>query len=238
MEETDQTGDARDRREEPAEARGLDESEGHVQYRLAELAEHNADEAREYGRREHGSLLWVATFTVLALVAIGLATYGHYRLELNPNGEGKPPHYHWYSAGPLAFLDALKLFPGGFPGHTYHRKSIQVAEWLAAVVSLSVTARLLYLLYADHLRRVRARARSGHSVVCGIGEKGATIVHALRDQKERVNALDLDPDSGMPPRRGRLAPWCSGEMRSTPRPCDRSPRAGPAGWCAPRATTT
>jgi voltage-gated potassium channel Kch len=194
--ETDLPGDARTRSSEPASEGAGHEEEGHVQYKLAELSEHSAEEAREFRHREHGSLLWVATFTLMALVALGLATYGHYRLELDPHGPGHPPHYHWYSAGPLAFLDAVKLFPGGFPGHTYHRKSIAVAEWLAAIVSLSVTARLLYLLYADHVTRLRARRRTGHSVVCGIGEKGVTIVHALRAQHDRVSALDLEPDSG------------------------------------------
>ncbi len=196
MRETDLHGDARARSSEPASEDGAREEEGHVQYKLAELAEHSAEEAREFRHREHGSVLWVATFTLMALVALAFATYGHYRLELNPHGQGQQPHYHWYSAGPLAFLDAVKLFPAGFPGHTYHRKSIAIAEWLAAFVSLSVTARLLYLLYADHVTRLRARRRSGHSVVCGIGEKGVTIVHALRAQNERVSALDLEPDSG------------------------------------------
>jgi voltage-gated potassium channel Kch len=188
--------DACGRSREPASELAGHGEEGHVQYKLAELAEHNAEEIGEFQHREHGSLLWIATFTLMALVALGLATYGHYRLELNPHGQGRLPHYHWYSAAPLAFLDAVKLFPGGFPGHTYHRKTIEVAEWLAAIVSLSVTGRLLYLLYADHVTRLRAGRRTGHSVVCGIGEKGVTIVHALRAQKDRVSALDLEPDSG------------------------------------------
>ncbi len=145
---------------------------------------HHAEQARELEgerrrrrptRRELRSWAWAA-LTALAASAYGLAV---------AYGSGSLPH---------RMLDALKLFPSGFPGYdpTVSWQYL-LARYLVAVVSLFVTLRVLVLLLSERFDQVAARLRRGHAVVCGLGEKGLRSTRAFRNAGLRVTCIDLDP---------------------------------------------
>ena len=95
---------------------------------------------------------------------------------------------------PLAKLqDGLHMFPSGFPGADVNNEKARViaARDLAAVVSLSVTLRVLAGLYTRLGSEMRSRRRHDHSVIVGLGDKGVRIGRALRDQGAKVTGLEL-----------------------------------------------
>ena len=88
-------------------------------------------------------------------------------------------------------LDALKLFPSGFPGSD-GRWELLLAKHLAAVVGLFLTARILVVVFAERWHQLKARFRSTHAVVCGLGEKGLRSTLAFRAGSHKVTCIDLD----------------------------------------------
>ena len=93
--------------------------------------------------------------------------------------------------------DALHLFPSGFPGpgDPHDRATLVAARYVAAVVSLSVTLRVVLGVYRRHFESAKARRRSGHSVICGVGDKGSVAGAALLARGRRVTAIELDPSN-------------------------------------------
>jgi hypothetical protein len=94
--------------------------------------------------------------------------------------------------------DALALFPSGFPsasGRAGRTTVFVVAMYLAPVVALWVTASVVLALYARHWNEFRARRRSGHAIVCGLGEKGLRSARALMREGFKVTGIDLDGSS-------------------------------------------
>ena len=89
--------------------------------------------------------------------------------------------------------DGLHLFPSGFPGSDVEGlpARVVVARYLAAVVSLSVTLRVLAGLYTRPGSEMRSRRRHGHSVIVGLGDKGVRIGRALRDEGAKVTGVEL-----------------------------------------------
>ena len=89
--------------------------------------------------------------------------------------------------------DGLHLFPSGFPGAEVDGQPARVvaARYLAAVVSLSVTLRVLAGLYTRLGSEMRSRRRHGHSVIVGLGDKGVRIGRALRDEGAKVTGVEL-----------------------------------------------
>jgi hypothetical protein len=91
--------------------------------------------------------------------------------------------------------DALGLFPSGFPEHkdTVGRSAAFIAAmYLAPIVALWVTATLILTAYARRLSEFRARWRRGHTVVCGLGDKGLRSARMFRREGERVTCIELE----------------------------------------------
>jgi RyR domain/TrkA-N domain len=165
---------------DPESASQEAEPDHHAAIRLAELADHSSEELQRPRWHEHKGHLWLV-LTGLALAAVCLALVGKHDES-------------WDSA----LLDTVRLFPSGYPGHRAvdGSRAYQAAQVLAAIVSVSVTARLLFVLYADRITRLRARRRRGHSVVCGLGDKGARIVRVLLHAGDGpVTCVELAPNS-------------------------------------------
>jgi len=118
----------------------------------------------------------VPLLTLLAVVAFVLAVIGY---------EG--------SFG-SRLLDALRLFPSGFPGRPPPGEdwTLTTARNLAAVLSAAGLIAAILALYSRQLTGVRARSRQRHAVVCGLGEKGIRTVRALRARGLKVTCIDLD----------------------------------------------
>jgi len=92
---------------------------------------------------------------------------------------------------------ALHLFPSGFPDPdevSTEPTSLQVAKYLAPLVSLSLTIGVVLGFYGRQLVTLRARARRDHVVVCGLGEKGLRAARARLRTGDKVTCIDLDPN--------------------------------------------
>jgi voltage-gated potassium channel Kch len=90
-----------------------------------------------------------------------------------------------------SFVDSLKIFPSGFPGvDTDQPWEYNFARYLAALVFLLASFRLLALAFADRLAEARAIRRRGHVVVCGLGDSGLRSVRAYRADGAKVTSLE------------------------------------------------
>ncbi|MFN8186252.1 MAG: RyR domain-containing protein [Gaiellales bacterium] len=133
----------------------------------------------EYRRHPAWPSLRRSVWAWLTLTAVAVAAYG---LAV-AYGSGPLPH---------RMLDALKLFPSGFPGYDESMPWPHLlARYLAALVSLFVTLRVLAAVFADRFAQLRARTRRGHAVVCGLGETGLRSTLALRTARRPVTCIDL-----------------------------------------------
>jgi voltage-gated potassium channel Kch len=152
-----------------------DRRAGEVRRHLVEMQRLDAE--LQHARRRR--LPWRAWSWIL-LTAIALSAYGLAAA---------------YGAGSIGarMLDALKLFPSGWPG-AVSPWQLGLAKNLAALVSALVTLRVVYALFADRILRLRARLRRGHVVVCGLGEKGRRSARAFRAAGFKVTCVDLTGD--------------------------------------------
>ena len=163
----------------PAPERAPTDRDGGDAPAVAELSRAAALAALEPPRS--GRLRWWRAWSWLTLTAAGVAAYA----LVVAYGDGSVP---------ARMLDGLKLFPSGFPGND---PSVAwpylLGRHLGALVSLFVTLRIVFLVFADRLAQLRARGRRRHAVVCGLGEKGLRSTRALRAAGIPVTCLELDP---------------------------------------------
>jgi voltage-gated potassium channel Kch len=117
---------------------------------------------------------WWVVLAVVAALAFGLAAWG---------AEG----------GFLTRLNtALLLLPLGFGAPDPDvSPQLQAARILAPVVFAYATYRALFALFSERRQEVRASFRSGHTIVCGLGNRGEALVESLLDSS-KVVALELN----------------------------------------------
>ena len=128
---------------------------------------------------------WWRTWSWLFLAAVVLACYGLAVAYDTPN----------HSLG-ARLVDSLKIFPSGFPGYDESRPwQYNLARYLASAVFILGSLRLLTALLSEHIDEVRARLRSGHAVVCGLGETGSRSVRSFRAARYRVTCIETDTAS-------------------------------------------
>jgi voltage-gated potassium channel Kch len=121
-----------------------------------------------------GNWAWVGG-TVALLTAYGLAVgYGG---EHNSLGRR-------FANG----LGILGFSSSGTPTSWQYVLAVDLAHLVVAFAGLSV----LFALFSGRLTEVRARLRSGHAVICGVGETGLRSVRALKAAGYRVTCLDTD----------------------------------------------
>ena len=72
---------------------------------------------------------------------------------------------------------------------------LEVARFAGAVVLLSTVSLAFFALFRTEVRRWRVRQLRGHTIVCGLGEKGFQAVRALRDVGEQVVVILLDAEN-------------------------------------------
>jgi hypothetical protein len=152
---------------------------GHVRRHMREI---QALESESLLSRRRFWRDWTWLILLLtALAAYGLAVFYGRRTTLGENA-----------------VDALRLFPSGFPGwDDEDRGPYRLARHLAALVGLFLTLRVLAAVFSDRLDRLRARRRSGHVIVCGLGEKGLRTVRAFRSAGRKVTCIDANPSADL-----------------------------------------
>lgn len=149
------------------------------------LDRHFHEQAREAA--EHLSLRSVGSRALRFPVLLGIAITAFVLAVIFG-----PSHNHWPVPNPSNLQNALSLFPSGLPSPKDESRGLTLAKYLAAVVSLFVTARVLSAVFADAWREWRARRRKGHAVVCGLGDAGRRSTRSLAGEHD-VTCLELDP---------------------------------------------
>jgi len=122
-------------------------------------------------RRHFGTLL-----VIVALASLGLGTAGF--LACDPA-----------TGFATAFYRSVQLFYWNyFPWNTTLEARIpwtlELARWLAPLTTLGALSRVAIALFHRRWEAYRARKMSGHTVICGAGEKGATLARDMRKTGE------------------------------------------------------
>jgi hypothetical protein len=119
-----------------------------------------------------------------------------------------------------AFYDTMLLFTLNFvspPGSVQSIPvALEIARFLAPVVTLLAAATLAARLFRDEFDRTTARHRAReHVIVCGLGRVGSTAVALLRSNGHRVVAIERDSDCPTIPRARALGvPVVVGDART------------------------
>jgi len=120
----------------------------------------------------------------LAALAIGLG-YAGFSEHLATRGESLPPLTILYLAIQLFVLESGAV-AGPLPWQ------LDVARFLAPVVAAWAVVQTLALVFRDEFRALCVRRWKGHTIVCGLGERGMALVRGFRDAGERVVAIESD----------------------------------------------
>ena len=137
---------------------------------------------RGWYREHHRGFWWaVASCWIVGTIVLGLWGW----------------HIADDSASPLdLFYTTVAMFwmQGSFDGVSMPWQ-LELSRYTAAVVLLAGVSLAFLALFRDEIRRWRVRRLSGHTIVCGLGEKGLQVVRALRRADEHVVVVLLDAES-------------------------------------------
>ena len=88
---------------------------------------------------------------------------------------------------------ALLLLPVGFKATESDVSTpLQIARILAPIVFAYATLRIVFALFSERLQDVRAGFMKGHTIVCGLGDQGQSLVESMLGST-KVVALEVDP---------------------------------------------
>jgi voltage-gated potassium channel Kch len=73
---------------------------------------------------------------------------------------------------------------------------LQIARILWLVVVMAGAGKAVFVAVRKDIRLAMAARRSGHVVVCGLGDKGEAFARALAKSGRKVVAVEIDPDAG------------------------------------------
>lgn len=125
-------------------------------------------------RRHFGAIL-----VVVALVSMALGTAGFLAVDA-----GIGPATAFYRAVQLFYWNAS--FGAEVPW------TLELARWLAPLVTLSALSRVAIALFQKRWDHFRARSLRGHVIVCGAGEKGSILEAELRGDGTPVVIIEQD----------------------------------------------
>ncbi len=75
-----------------------------------------------------------------------------------------------------------------------HDRVLQIAQFLAPLVTLSAIVQLGLHLFASQISLLIARNRRGHTVICGLGNRGTAFADSLiRLGEKHINIIDANP---------------------------------------------
>ncbi|HEV2327114.1 MAG TPA: NAD(P)-binding protein [Terracidiphilus sp.] len=134
----------------------------------------------------------------LAAVALGLGFWG-YALAGSDYAAGAA----WHPANPFTWLESLRclIASAGLVRFASLFQPVRdpwqlvVAQFAVPGVALAWVVQLLRESGGNRTRTGMLQHRSGHAVICGLGDAGMHVVRNLRNVKESVVAIDLSADS-------------------------------------------
>lgn len=112
---------------------------------------------------------------------IGFATY----LE----GEGRSTTDLSYLSLQLFVLESGSIPDSGTPW------PLEAARWLAPLTTATAVLAGLMIVLRDEFVALRLRFRKGHTVICGLGEKGSRLASALLEDGWDVVGVERNPDA-------------------------------------------
>ena len=142
-------------------------------------------------RDEQGQPAVTVTRALFALAGVLALVLGFVGLDQYLAGQGVTDR------DPLNLLyGTLQLFVLGsdpLEGGTEFPPALQVARFVAPIVTLYAFAEAARVLLAAEMRRLRARRSRGHVVVCGDTSAARTLAHRLHLSGERVVVVRSQP---------------------------------------------
>ncbi|WP_341715790.1 RyR domain-containing protein [Micromonospora sp. FIMYZ51] len=137
-------------------------------------------------------------FVIVGLTALILGYLGFQRLgQLRPDTINDRYDALYYSAQLFVFSAEPFEDPGPLPWQ------LQVARFLAPLLTLLAVAEAGRLLLAAEIRRLRARRASGHALVCGDSQFAQMLADRLFADGERVVVVRSEPFGPLEYRRRR-----------------------------------
>ena len=161
---------------------------------------------------------------VAGIGAFGLGCVGYYKYLKNP------------TFSDVAYA-SMQLFFGTTMAQTHLPTTLNIARFLAFIVTGWAGVTALGALFADRLRQMRIPWMRGHVVVCGLGYAGSVFVRHLWESGARAVVIEADANNPhIDLCRGWGVPVIVGDAQRS-EPCTpRGRSARPGCWPSPRAT--
>jgi hypothetical protein len=122
---------------------------------------------------------------VAAVLAFALGCFGFY-------GSG---YRDWTDIAYNALALFVLNFPGGAREGTQVSVVLDIARFVAPIVTGTAAISALLALFREQVQQRRIRRMRNHIVICGLGYVGSVFVSHLDDPKTGVVVIDADPDS-------------------------------------------
>lgn len=131
-----------------------------------------------------------AVVAILWLMAFLLGAWG-VRRQFVWSGDQRSLLDSFYRALQLFLLeDGMVVVPGvAIPWQ------LEVARFVAPLVAVFTGLTAVLAVFRDELSWLRLRHLRGHTVICGLGEKGALLLERFRARGERVVAIEQDQEN-------------------------------------------
>lgn len=127
---------------------------------------------------------WLILILFAATLALGWFGFSRHHASRVPAAS------FWYNL--YLSLQLFTLESGSVPAPI--PITLNIARFLAPVVSAWALVKTLILLFGDRIRSLRLRRLRDHVVVCGLGRRGTQLVRDFRASGERVVAIECDDE--------------------------------------------
>jgi len=120
--------------------------------------------------------------TALVTLMLGFIGFSKYFSAL---GQQRPFSNILYLTIQLFVLES-----GSIPGAVSWE--LDLARFLAPLIAASAAVKGIALIFKEQLQMIKVRFISKHTIVCGLGEKGARLVRQFRQRNGRVVVIEKD----------------------------------------------
>jgi voltage-gated potassium channel Kch len=127
--------------------------------------------------RRHEGIL----FSILGCSVMALTFWGYY---VHPNARPS-------TTLPEALYVSIKSIAGGVPWGNYGWQG-NLANYLDLVLIMGVAGKATLLAFANRADMMRSGWRRGHTVICGLGERGKALCESLLRVGESVTVVEVD----------------------------------------------
>lgn len=139
-------------------------------------------------RALHVSLWWMIAGAAATAVLLGMVGFREWAAV-----SGEPSPTFWDRAYRTAQLFTLES--GSVAAGDRVPISLQVARFLAPLVTAGAVVRAVVGLFREQAQMLHLRTMRQHVVVCGLGRKGAALARSLREQGHHVVAVERDAEN-------------------------------------------